>query len=71
MRTPESAEPFQPRTVACPACQGPSRYAADNPYRPFCGARCKNADLGAWATEEFKLAIQPSPDDDPEATLLQ
>lgn len=57
---------FPERTVRCPACQGPSRYAADNPYRPFCGPRCKNADLGAWAAEEFKLSSTPSPDDDPD-----
>jgi endogenous inhibitor of DNA gyrase (YacG/DUF329 family) len=61
------------REVACPACRGPSRFASDNPYRPFCCARCKNVDFGAWANEEFKLASPPILDDDLDAPpqLLQ
>jgi endogenous inhibitor of DNA gyrase (YacG/DUF329 family) len=58
------------REVSCPACRGPSRFASDNPYRPFCCARCKNADLGAWANEEFKLPSPIVQDDDPDASLL-
>ena len=43
------------RTVRCPQCGGPSVYAPSNAYRPFCGERCKQIDLGAWANEEFSL----------------
>lgn len=43
------------KVVRCPACAGPSIYAASNPYRPFCCQRCKNQDFGAWASESFKL----------------
>lgn len=43
------------KIVSCPACAGPSVYAASNPYRPFCSQRCKNMDFGAWASETFKL----------------
>ncbi len=43
------------KTVRCPACAGPSVYAASNPYRPFCCERCKGMDLGAWASEHFRL----------------
>ena len=43
------------RTVRCPACGGPSRYAPDNAYRPFCSERCKMFDLGAWANESFRV----------------
>ena len=50
--------------VVCPACGGDSVYAASNPYRPFCSARCKNMDLGAWANEEFRLPADNPPDDD-------
>jgi endogenous inhibitor of DNA gyrase (YacG/DUF329 family) len=52
------------KAVRCPACGGPSRYASDNPYRPFCGERCKQHDLGAWASESFALPEQ-LPDNDP------
>ncbi|MGY8903806.1 MAG: DNA gyrase inhibitor YacG [Burkholderiales bacterium] len=51
------------RTVACPACRGPSLYSARNPSRPFCCPRCKNADLGAWASEEFRVAAREPADD--------
>lgn len=50
---------FAARTVVCPACGGPSRYAPDNAYRPFCCERCKNMDLGAWANEEFRVPTTP------------
>lgn len=46
---------FEARTVRCPACGGPSLYAADNPHRPFCGQRCKSMDFSAWASEQFAV----------------
>jgi len=50
------------RWVDCPSCGGPSRYAPDNAYRPFCCARCKQADLGAWASERFAVTAPELPD---------
>lgn len=47
--------PSVARTVTCPACQGPSLYSPTNPWRPFCSQRCKQLDLGAWASESFAL----------------
>ena len=44
------------RHVRCPGCGGESVYAASNPSRPFCSARCKNMDFGAWASESFRVA---------------
>ncbi len=55
---------FAPRQVRCPACAGMSLYSSTNPYRPFCSARCKGVDLGAWASEEFKLP-EETPLDEP------
>ncbi|PPE65790.1 DNA gyrase inhibitor YacG [Caldimonas caldifontis] len=49
----------KPRTVRCPACGGPSLYAAQNPYRPFCSERCKNLDFGAWASESYRVPARP------------
>ena len=43
------------KIVKCPGCGGPSIYAPENLFRPFCGERCKQMDLGAWASESFKL----------------
>ncbi len=48
------------REVRCPACGGTAVYAPSNPARPFCSDRCKRADLGAWANEEYRVAGAPS-----------
>jgi len=53
----------RPRIVRCPHCGGDSVYSASNPFRPFCSERCKNHDLGAWASEEFRVASEAPPDD--------
>ena len=43
------------RVIRCPGCGGPSVYSTSNAYRPFCSARCKNNDFGAWASERFSV----------------
>jgi len=55
----------KPRIVPCPGCGGDSVYAPSNPFRPFCSERCKGLDLGAWASESFRLASDAPPDDQP------
>jgi endogenous inhibitor of DNA gyrase (YacG/DUF329 family) len=54
----------KPRLVRCPACGGKSVYGPGNPYRPFCSERCKNMDLGAWASEEFRVPEKPPRDEE-------
>ena len=54
-----------PRIVPCPGCGGDSTYSSANPYRPFCSQRCKNHDLGAWASESFRMPSETPPDDQP------
>jgi uncharacterized protein len=58
-------KPAKPRIVRCPACGGNSIYAPTNPFRPFCSERCKNMDLGAWASESFRVPDESPPDDLP------
>jgi uncharacterized protein len=58
-----SSEPLKTRIVPCPSCGGDSVYSSANAYRPFCSERCKGIDLGAWASEGFKLAAEPPLDD--------
>ena len=53
------------RKVPCPNCGQPSVYAPRNPFRPFCSARCKGMDLGAWASEEFRVPAEAPPEDEP------
>ena len=59
--------PFRPRIVRCPACGGDAVYAASNPSRPFCSPRCKEGDLGAWASEAYGIEATPRDDDEPDA----
>ena len=51
------------KIVRCPACNGDSVFAPSNRFRPFCSERCKNLDLGAWASESFRVAAEAPPDD--------
>ncbi len=50
------------RSVRCPGCGAGCIYAVENPYRPFCSARCKNHDFGAWASERFSVAAETDAD---------
>lgn len=50
------------RVVRCPTCQGASAYGPGNPWRPFCSERCRSADLGAWASERFRLPAEHPPE---------
>jgi len=52
------------RTVACPACGGESLYAPSNRFRPFCSERCKGLDLGAWASESFRVPADAPPEEE-------
>ena len=67
LRQPPSGGP----QVACPACGKLSSFTPANPYRPFCSERCKVIDLGAWASDEYRIAGNPRElsSDDPDADL--
>ncbi|OHC64879.1 MAG: DNA gyrase inhibitor YacG [Rhodocyclales bacterium RIFCSPLOWO2_02_FULL_63_24] len=54
--------------VKCPSCGRPVEWVAENRYRPFCSARCKGIDLGAWATEKYRVEAteEPHPEDQSE-----
>lgn len=58
------SRPFEARTVVCPTCGVQARYAPDNPWRPFCSERCKQLDLGAWASERMRLPDPTPPNTD-------
>jgi endogenous inhibitor of DNA gyrase (YacG/DUF329 family) len=41
--------------VCCPQCGNEALWSPENKYRPFCSARCKQIDLGAWASEAYRV----------------
>lgn len=45
--------------VKCPQCGLLTLYSTENSNRPFCSERCKLLDLGAWASEKFRV---PTPE---------
>jgi uncharacterized protein len=53
------------RMVACPACGKPALFAPANEWRPFCSERCRSIDLGAWASESYRIPAKPGNDDSP------
>ena len=54
------------RTVNCPTCQHLVEFTPNSRYRPFCSQRCREIDLGAWASERYAIAESPPPEDDQE-----
>jgi len=53
----------EPRWVACPRCGQKALYGPANPARPFCSLRCRSLDLGAWASESYRVASTPDESD--------
>jgi endogenous inhibitor of DNA gyrase (YacG/DUF329 family) len=54
-----------PGEVNCPACGKPTLFAASNRWRPFCSERCRVTDLGAWASESYRIPAKPDDDGEP------
>ncbi len=48
------------RIVACPNCGTGTEWEPQNRFRPFCSERCKMVDLGAWATERYRVPVVES-----------
>ena len=64
MSTSHPTAPATGPLVRCPACGEQTRYHPSNACRPFCSARCKGVDLGAWASENYRVAATPPVEDD-------
>jgi hypothetical protein len=51
------------RTVKCPQCGKPVEWSPASRWRPFCSERCKTIDLGAWASEAYRVPAVDASDD--------
>jgi len=56
----------KPREVICPTCGKRVFWTPDSDWRPFCSERCKLIDLGAWASERYRVPMAEEKDQ-PEA----
>ena len=45
------------RMVNCPRCATRVVWSSENPWRPFCSEHCKMMDLGAWASERYRIPV--------------
>ena len=57
------------KQVPCPRCGTLSAFSKENAWRPFCSERCKMIDLGAWASETYRVPDEtqkPESDDSTE-----
>lgn len=56
--------------MRCPICNRPVRL--EDKESPFCSARCREVDLGHWATEKYVISspahniASPADDEDSE-----
>ncbi len=46
--------------MKCPICKTEVRIG--DPEMPFCSERCRTLDLGAWATEAYRIPAPPEDD---------
>jgi len=59
------------KKVLCPQCGAECVFSPSNPFRPFCSERCRTIDLGAWASESYRVPVSEEPDPgDPSAGQL-
>ncbi|MGE5168815.1 MAG: DNA gyrase inhibitor YacG [Rudaea sp.] len=56
--------PVKPQVVKCPQCGTPVPWMPESKWRPFCSQRCKLIDLGAWASERYRIPTQESEESD-------
>ena len=53
-----------PRIVRCPQCATPVEWSPASVWRPFCSERCKMVDLGAWASEAYRIPVEEATEDE-------
>ena len=48
--------------VKCPQCGAPVSWSPESKWRPFCSERCRTIDLGAWASERYRVKTSEAPE---------
>jgi uncharacterized protein len=50
--------------ASCAVCKKAIAARTENAFFPFCGARCRQVDLGRWLNEDYRIASKPEEDED-------
>jgi uncharacterized protein len=53
------------RVVACPSCGKTVEWTPAAVWRPFCSERCKLIDLGAWASDQYRVPVVGDDEQEP------
>jgi len=56
------------KVVPCPYCKK-ADSSLETGLWPFCSARCQTADIGAWASESYRISAEDSSTLEDEAFL--
>jgi endogenous inhibitor of DNA gyrase (YacG/DUF329 family) len=48
--------------MKCPICKKGVKF--NDPFMPFCSDRCKEIDLGNWASEKYVIPGDEAPPDE-------
>ena len=51
------------RSVNCPHCGKAVAWGPQSKFRPFCSERCRQIDLGAWASDSYRVPSAAPPDE--------
>ena len=51
-------------SVDCPTCGRKVPFTPASRWRPFCSERCKQIDLGAWASDAYRIPVQEANEGD-------
>jgi len=51
--------------LKCPICKEPTDSETTEEF-PFCSKRCREHDLGNWATGKYKIAVPMMDESEPE-----
>jgi uncharacterized protein len=57
-----------PLVMECPGCGRSIEWSTGNPHRPFCSARCKDADFIGWVEEKNVIPVDSADVDFPDDT---
>jgi len=56
------------KASVCPICKGRREPYSKNPSFPFCGPRCKLADLSNWLGERYSVPAELAPESEDDAS---
>lgn len=56
-------------TYLCPICKEPA--SREDQHFPFCSARCKTTDLGAWSAGEYVISRPVTEADEHYESLIE